>query len=366
MCVVGGGNTGVALAVDISQRKNVTLLTSKAGCMQSVLEKLDTDTNEIQYGRNIKVTASFQEAYKNADMIVVTLPSFCIKKFAEEINGYNPKIILFIPGFGGKEFYMQDMKKKGCIIAGFDRSLYICRLETPVKVKASKKKSIRLACLGSENVEIISEEVGKIMAVNCEPLKNYLTVTFTPSNPILHTARLYSMFREADFTTKFPRMIKFYAEWTNESSDLLLNMDNELHKICNAITDFDLSGVIPLSKYYESDTVEKMTKKITTIKSWHEMNSPMVEIDGSFYIDSKSRYFEEDFLYGLLILKSFVEILKVDTPYMNKVLKWYGNLAQLELLDNNNNLKVEKLTQYPILQNFDIYDIKNIQKFYNN
>lgn len=76
VCVVGGGNTGVALAVDISQRKNVTLLTSKAGCMQSVLEKLDTDTSEIQYGRNIKVTASFQEAYKNADMIVVTLPSF--------------------------------------------------------------------------------------------------------------------------------------------------------------------------------------------------------------------------------------------------------------------------------------------------
>ena len=30
ICVVGGGNLGVALAVDISQRKNVTLLTSKA------------------------------------------------------------------------------------------------------------------------------------------------------------------------------------------------------------------------------------------------------------------------------------------------------------------------------------------------
>lgn len=345
VCVVGGGNTGVALVVDISQRKNVTLLTSKAGYMQSVLEKLDTDTNEIQYGRNIKVTASFQEAYKNADMIVVTLPSFCIKKFAEEINGYNPKIILFIPGFGGKEFYMQDMKKKGCIIAGFDRSLYICRLETPVKVKASKKKSIRLACLGSENVEIISEEVGKIMAVNCEPLKNYLTVTFTPSNPILHTARLYSMFREADFTTKFPRMIKFYAEWTNESSDLLLNMDNELHKICNAITDFDLSGVIPLSIYYESDTVEKMTKKITTIKSWHEMNSPMVEIDGLFYIDSKSRYFKEDFPYGLFILLEFARIYSVDVPYMTKVYQWYRRISGEMNCEVELNLSREKLQE---------------------
>ena len=343
VCVVGGGNLGVALAVDISQRKNVTLLTSKAGCMQSVLEKLDTDTNEIQYGRNIKVTASFQEAYKNADMIVVTLPSFCIKKIAEEINGYNPKIILFIPGFGGKEFYMQDMKKKGCIIAGFDRSLYICRLETPVKVKASKKKSIRLACLGSENVEIISEEVGKIMAVNCEPLKNYLTVTFTPSNPILHTARLYSMFREADFTTKFPRMIKFYAEWTNESSDLLLNMDNELHKICNAITDFDLSGVIPLSTYYESDTIEKMTKKITTIKSWHEMNSPMVEIDGLFYIDSKSRYFKEDFPYGLFILLEFARIYAVDVPCMTKVYQWYENISGKVNYNSGIKLSIEKI-----------------------
>lgn len=327
VCVVGGGNTGVALAVDISQRKNVTLLTSKAIEKQSVLEKIDTDTNKTEYGKNVKVTADFEEAYKDAEMIVVTLPSFCIPKFTEEISGFNPKIILFIPGFGGKEFFMQDMKKKGCIIAGFDRSLYICRLETPVKVKASKKKSIRLACLGSENVEKISKEVGKIMAVNCEPLKNYLTVTFTPSNPILHTARLYSMFREADFTTKFPRMIKFYAEWTNESSDLLLNMDNELHKICNAITDFDLSGVIPLSIYYESDTVEKMTKKITTIKSWHEMNSPMVEIDGSFYIDSKSRYFKEDFPYGLFILLEFARVYAVDVPYMTKVYQWSRKIS---------------------------------------
>lgn len=345
ICVVGGGNLGVALAVDISQRKNVTLLTSKAIEKQSVLEKIDTDTNKTEYGKNVKVTADFKEAYKDAEMIVVTLPSFCIPKFAEEISGFNPKIILFIPGFGGKEFYMQNIKNKGCIISGFDRSLYICRLETPVKVKASKKKSIRLACLGSENVEKISEEVGKIMAVNCEPLKNYLTVTFTPSNPILHTARLYSMFREADFTTKFPRMIKFYAEWTNESSDLLLNMDNELHKICNAITDFDLSGVIPLSIYYESDTVEKMTKKITTIKSWHEMNSPMVEIDGSFYIDSKSRYFKEDFPYGLFILLEFARIYAVDVPCMTKVYQWYRAISGEMNCEVELNLSRERIQE---------------------
>lgn len=345
ICVVGGGNLGVALAVDISQRKNVTLLTSKAAEKQSELEKLDTDTNETEYGTNVKITADFQEAYKDADMIVVTLPAFCIPKFAEEISGFNPKIILFVPGFGGKEFYMQDMKNRGCIISGFDRSLYICRLETPVKVKASKKKSIRLACLESEKVGMICEEIGKIMDVNCEPLKNYLTVTFTPSNPILHTARLYSMFKDADFTTKFPKMIKFYAEWTDESSDLLLNMDEELHKICNAITDFDLSGVIPLSIYYESDTVEKMTKKITTIKSWHEMNSPMIEIDDSFYIDSKSRYFKEDFPYGLFILLEFARIYAVDVPYMTKVYQWYRAISGEMNCEVELNLSREKIQE---------------------
>lgn len=47
--------------------------------MQGVLEKIDTDNNEIKYGKNINVTANFKEAYKDADMIVLTLPSFCIK-----------------------------------------------------------------------------------------------------------------------------------------------------------------------------------------------------------------------------------------------------------------------------------------------
>ena len=78
------------------------------------------------------------------------------------------------------------------------------------------------------------------------------------------------------------------------------------------------------------------------------------------------RICEENFVFGLLLLKSFAEILKVNTPYMNKVLNWYGNLAQLELLDSNDNLKVEKLIKYPILHNFDINSLQDIQKFYIN
>ena len=101
--------------------------------------------------------------------------------------------------------------------------------------------------------------------------KNYLVVTFTPSNPILHTARLYSLFKDSTFETPFSKMIKFYGDWNDFASETLLKMDTELTKICEKLENFDLTEHVPLNDYYESKTVKELTKKITTIKNWHDL-----------------------------------------------------------------------------------------------
>ena len=273
-------------------------------------------------------------------------------------------MILFLPGYGGKEFFCQKLKKKGCIIAGLDRSPYVARLSDKNTVKASSKKGIRLATLNKSVPIDLCLFIEKLFNIPCTPLKNYLTVTFTPSNPILHTSRLYSLFKDSNVEMKFQRMVKFYAEWNDFSSEILFNMDNELLNICKSLSEIDLSGVIPNSIHYESSTPELLTKKIKSINSLANIDSPMKLKDEYYIIDLESRYFQEDFKYGLALLKSFALITNVNTPYFDKVLKWYSQLSGEQLYSNNGEFNYSVIKSCP--QNFNITTINDVINFYRN
>ena len=366
ICIIGGGNVGVATAVDLSQNNklSIVLISSKADKLfDKELSFIDSYSNKILKGNNIKVTADYSEL-KNADLVIVTIPSFCIPDLKKKMNQYTPKIILFIPGFGGKEFIFQDFIKKGCLLCGFDRSLYIARLKNENEVVASKKRNIRLGCMDNSKTEQLCMFANEIFNINVVPLKNYLTVTFTPSNPILHTARLYSIFKEYNFNSCFESNISFYADWTNFASELLFKMDNELLLICDALKGIDMSGVIPNSVHYESNTIDELTNKIRSIKTWNNITAPMKKSNNSYYIDSESRYFKEDFPYGLCNLIGFAKLLKVDTPIMDEVLKWYQTISGIEYFDKNGCFCGSGLKKSCIPQNFGINTLEEIKNFY--
>ena len=367
--IVGAGNIGIACAVDLAQDKenHITVFTHKAWNLNKIFSKVDIDTDEVVCTESIYITNDKESAFKECEIVIVTLPSFLIDNFVNEISCYTPKIIYYVPGYGGKELYSKTLSENGIVIAGLERVPYIARLQTPNKVSASKKTSIACAALKSKDTEYACALIEKLFNIPCVRINSYLTVSFTPSNPILHTSRLFSMFEKFTFDTVLSRQIKFYAEWNALSSENLICMDKELDAIVSKVQGVDVSQYKSICKHYESFTVEAMTDKITSIKAFKDILSPLIKTaDGMYKIDSKSRYFEEDFLFGLLILKSFAEILRVDTPYMNKVLNWYGKLTTLQILDCDNRLKLDNLQKFPILHNFGIKDIESIQKYYRD
>lgn len=331
ICILGAGNVGIASAVDLSLRNyNVTLLTSKADKLEKDFTKIDIDTNQKSTATNINVTNNYDKALNNCDLCIITVPSFMIEDTIARIKDFFPKIILFTPGYGDKHKYCNKLIKKGCIITGFDRSPYICRLIDANTVNASKKSQIRVGAVNYSKITEIAELYSNMFDFKVIALPNYLTVNFTPSNPILHTSRLYSMFKDYNKEHKFDHMIKFYAEWTDDSSEVMLAMDNELQEICRAIENkdkIDLSMVVPLTVHYESPTVKLMTNKITSIKSFKNIDAPMIKTaEGCYLVDWNSRYFKEDFPFGLAILKKYAQQYKVNTPFMDKVLNWFYSI----------------------------------------
>ena len=97
----------------------------------------------------------------------------------------------------------------------------------------------------------------------------------------------------------------------------------------------DLSNVRSLKIHYESDTVEAMTKKLSGIKSLHNLLSPMKKVEGGWVPDFHSRYFTADFPYGLAIIEELAGVLGYDAPNIRDTMDWYrkvtGDTDRLDL-----------------------------------
>ena len=79
---------------------------------------------------------------------------------------------------------------------GFQRSPYIARIDTYGKsVSFSKKESVKVfTSLGNEYSTDFILNLSKALDINIIQLENFLEITLSNSNPILHPIRLYSIF----------------------------------------------------------------------------------------------------------------------------------------------------------------------------
>lgn len=80
-------------------------------------------------------------------------------------------------------------------------------------------------------------------------------------------------------------------------------------------------AIPPILEYYECTDASSLTRKIRSIEAFKVVKSPMKLTDSGWIPDYSSRYFTEDFPYGLKFIKMLAEG-KVDTPTIDKVLAW--------------------------------------------
>jgi hypothetical protein len=363
ICIIGGGNIGMALAVEIGKntKARITLLTSQSRIFSKTILSIDTDKNKSISGELFLVTDDYEEALADSDIIFVTVPAFTIQDIIGKIKLKKRAVIILTPGSGGREFYFNVFADQGHLIVGLDRVPFVARVSEPGKtVIAFKKDKIRFALLNENNNAYVKELLSDCLDIQIEPITNYLNITFTPSNQILHTTRLYSLFSEKNINDYFDRQIKFYAEWDDNASDFLLSADYELQNVCNA---YNLSAVIPLKIHYESGSAQELTQKLRSIKSLNNIDAPLLLRDNKYFIDSTSRYFQEDFPFGLFIIKDFAAIANIDTPFIDKIAKWYASFFKLDYFKED-ELTGDGAKRLPLPRNFGMKTIVDVNNFY--
>lgn len=372
ICVIGGGNIGTTLSAELAYlnpEKSVRLLTSKPDLFNKSIEVIDVEQDISFFGTLDIISDDPEKVVVGADVIFITTPSFMIEDTFRKIKNYikTGVFVGVIPGCGGSEFYWKQHFDESCTLFGFERVPYITRLAEYGKsvYLKSRKPHVTLASLPMSRLDTICNIVSDICHFTCMKAANYLTITLTPSNPVLHTSRIYDLFCNASPETRFPKNVEFYSEWTDHASEVMLGIDSELQEMCKVLSVMDMQGVVSLKIHYESPTVSDLTKKIRSISSFKGIYAPLIHASSSeFTIDTNARFFTEDFPYGLCIIKGFCEICGMNTPYIDQVLQWYQVFVGVEYYTKD-GFRGKDLINIPIPQNFGIETPEDILNYYS-
>lgn len=330
--IVGAGNIGTQIAVHCAAKgHNVVIYTSKHNHFSKTLKIVNEDGETFLSGDIDCATDDAAKAFRNADLVFVTVPAFYMRSTARTMVPYlksGAKICL-VPGSGGGEFAFKSAIDKGCVLFGLQRVPSVARLVEYGKTVCATgyRDELFVASIPKAYSDECAEIIGNIFDMKCSNLPSYLNITLIPSNPILHTTRLKTIFNDYTPGKSYDSVPLFYEGWTNESSELLLLCDNEVQQICKALDMFDLSFVKSLKIHYESENAEQLTKKITSIKSFKGLKTPCVKTDDGFAPDLNSRYFTADFSYGLIILIQIADFLNIPCPFMKSTMDWYDKIA---------------------------------------
>ena len=281
-----------------------------------------TDLNQREFVADIDTISNTpEEVIVGQDIILFCLPGFLIEKTLKDIKPFvGDAAIGTVVSSTGFFFFAHEVMGEKAKIFGFQRVPFISRVAEYGKTAnlLGYKPSLAVVIEGFENTEPFKKELERLFLTPVALLDNYLEVSLTNSNPILHTGRLYTMFKDREDNV-FDHNILFYKEWTNDASRKLIDMDKEFFRLLRVL---GIKSIPTLLDYYESKDADSLTLKISSIQAFQTILSPMVKVDGGWKPDFNSRYFTEDFPYGLRWIKELAQKYSIETPVIDEVYAW--------------------------------------------
>ena len=328
ICVCGGGNLGHVVTGFMAARgADVSLLTRRPDRWQQQIS-VSTPDGETLKGTIGRISNRPEEVVADADMVLLCLPGYSIR---EELLHIRPFLkpgaaVGSIVSSTGFFFEAMELLPPDTPLFGFQRVPFIART-VEYGHSASLlgyKPTLHIAIEQTENKEPLRQSIEHLLATPTILLGSHYEVSLTNSNPILHPSRLYTLWKDWHEGVVYPSRTFFYKEWTDEASELLIAMDREFFQLLRVLPVRE--GSIPtILDYYESTDAPSLTRKLRSIQAFKDILSPMKAMDGGFVPDFESRYFTEDFPYGLRIIQQQARKHQTPTPVIDRVMEWGMN-----------------------------------------
>lgn len=331
ICICGGGNLGhVVLGVLAAQPQNhVSLLTNHPQRWADTV--MVTDPNGKQYvGKIVQITNRAEDVIPHSDIVLFCLPGFAIREELEKIRPYlsATTAVGSIVSSTGFFFEAQRLLPKEQPLFGFQRVPFISRTTEYGRSAELKgyKPLLNLAVEQTADKEALRLTIEQLFHTPTQLLQSHYEASLTNSNPLLHPSRLYTLWKDWHEGIVYDKNPYFYSDWTQEAAQLYIDMDAEFQTLLRTLP--VRSEAIPdVLTYYESHDAASLAHKLRTIPAFQGILSPMKEVEGGFLPDFHSRYFTEDFPFGMRFIIELAQEKGVQIPKIKEVYEWGMNRA---------------------------------------
>eukprot|EP01064_Diplonema_japonicum_P033688 TRINITY_DN6718_c0_g1_i1.p1 TRINITY_DN6718_c0_g1~~TRINITY_DN6718_c0_g1_i1.p1 ORF type:complete len:415 (+),score=98.80 TRINITY_DN6718_c0_g1_i1:65-1309(+) len=346
--VCGAGNAAHVMVSHLSSLGcDVRWLAPFGNEQESLVEGLKKHGGILMNGKVGKprvVTKSAMEAIPGSKFVFIPLPVFAHEATLRAVVPFCEEdcVIVVLPATGAFDWTAEKVFKdlnKRVDVAGVGPLPYVCRTRKfgeEVNLLGVKSR-VGMACTKGADAKAIAGQIENMLGFQVVVFPSFLSITLTPTNPIMHPGRMYGMlvakkyWRES--TPPLTKNVLFYDECDEVSSQWIHRLDNENQMIVKKLEEL-LPGcikdsVLPVNQYlkwaYGSSITDHSSAGACyrTNKQFHGVASPLLEVAPGYWVPNfKSRYFTEDIPFGLLTNKGIAELIGVPTPSMDCVIEW--------------------------------------------
>ena len=327
ICICGGGNLGHVVAGFVAARTEheVCLLTRHPERWQKSIVVQRPDNQLPLIGTPSVITDRPVEAVAGADVIVLCLPGFSIREVLLKIKDClkTDAIVGSVVSSTGFFFEAMAILSPEQPLFGLQRVPFIARTAEygHVATILGYKESLAVAVAQTGRREEIRQLCQELFGTPTKLLDSHYEVSLSNSNPLLHPSRLYSLWKDWEPGTIYGRQPLFYEEWTEEAAQLYIDMDRELQELLEKLP--VRRGAIPtVLDYYESRDAVTLSQKLRSIEAFKGIKAPMKAVAGGYVPDFGSRYFTEDFPYGLAIVERLARETGMVVPTIERICRW--------------------------------------------
>ncbi|MEH2921851.1 NAD/NADP octopine/nopaline dehydrogenase family protein [Samsonia erythrinae] len=350
--ICGAGKTGHLTTVLFKQRPDVkvTLLGGDPRLPEIYQQHGKRLYAQLPNGKTLTatpdcVTHDPAEACRDADVVIITVPANfragLLARIAAHLPTDKPVYVGAIPGFCGFDWLAERelATRPNAVIWGMKDVAHIAFDLLPgqsVKM-GGEKATLYVATHRRENAASQQALVARLQRLYAAPvvlLPDYLEITLTPGNPIMHSAVIYGLI--GPYGQWYARPLSQPLCWWNDCPELgayyLERMDEENQRLCAALASrlgVRLESVLPLKQEIidaygdQIADAHTMLSVLRTNQAYHGIGLPLRKREaGGYEFDTQHRVFQEDIAYGLSLLVTIAENLAVSVPYIEEVYRW--------------------------------------------
>ena len=325
VCICGGGSLGHVIAgwSAAKAKGQVSVYTGRPGEWASDIV-VDTPEGDTLTGHIFKVSDDPREVVSPADVVLFCYPGYLIESTLKRLKPFFREDAFIGSVFSSTGFFFdaREVLAPDQPLWGFQRVPFIARVgeygHSAHLLGYKSELKVAVENVPTEEKLSFAEFLSEWFERKVTLLNNYFEASLSNSNPLLHPAVLYDMFAGDKV---YDRKIYLYREWSESAAELLIKMDEEFFRLLEVLP--VRRGFLPtILDYYESKDAASLAAKLRSIPAFQNLEAPMKQGPTGWVPDYSSRYFSEDFPYGLKLICTLAHEKGVPVPTLDRVLEW--------------------------------------------